>query len=601
MVRVGKSGSRRALALLPLCLLLLAGLLVPLPPGGPVLAQIPSPAAPQTADGAGQLFPQTGFRLGAPASDPFGEYFVARGGVGTFGYPASRPFTLQGVRVQFFQRYVMQELPSGVGLLNILDEEYMPYTDFGTAVIPPVDPQVATGAPPPGTPGYGQAVAAYLESTVPNAWEGQPVGFLDAYLQTGVRSGATDPAQQALLAVEVLGFPTSAPAPDPRDPNFIYQRFQRSVLQYNGANRQTQPLLMADYFKSVITGRELPPELSLQAQGSRYYLQYRPGRPGWVARPADLPDTDMTQAFEPEDGQSGAPGAQPTAPLAPPTAVALATVPPLPTSAAPPTPVFIPPPPTPILEGTPGTVGPGGSALTTTTPTRNPERPVIEGTEPGGAFVGQDIVIRGRNFGDQPGQVLFTGKLATAQVWANDLIVVTVPAGAADGTVRIRRPDGVLSNAVGFAPSTTATPSPTGTTPTPTLSPTPSPTVTPTPTPLRPTLTAVEPDFGPVGSSILIQGSGFVGTTGNFLVGNLTAPVQLWSDSTITVLVPSSADTQAQLTQRIRVIRADGALVDTVPISCFIVSPGTPTASPMTGGPQPTPTPTPTPPAAAGC
>ncbi len=425
------------------------------------------------------------------------------------------------------------------------------------------------------------------------------MGFLDAFLQTGVRSGATDPTQQALVALEVLGFPTSNPAPDPRDPNFIYQRFQRSVLQYNGATRQTQPLLMADYFKSIITGRELPPELSMQAQGSRFFLQYRPGRPGWVARPADLPNTDMTMAFEPEDGQSGTPGAQPTAPLAPPTAVALAPVQPLPTSAAPPTPVFIPPPPTPIGVGTPGTVVADGSSLTTITPTRNPERPHIDGTEPGGAFVGQDIVIRGRNFGDQPGQVLFTGKLATAQVWANDLIVVTVPAGAADGTVRIRRPDGVLSNAVGFAPSTTATPSPTGTTPTPTLSPTPSPTASPTPTPLQPTLTSVEPYFGPVGSSILIQGNGFGATTGNVLVGNLSAPVQLWSDTSIMVLVPSNADVQSQLTQRVRVIRSDGALADTVPISCFIVSPGTPTASPTAGGVPPVPTSTP--PAPTAC
>ena len=384
--------------------------------------------------------------------------------MGTFGYPVSRPFTLQGLRVQFFQRYVMQELPTGVGLLNILDEEYMPYTDFGTAVIPPVDPQVATGAPPPGTPGYGQAVSDYIAATVPNTWEGQPVGFLDAYLQTGVRSGATDPTQQALVAVEVLGFPTSAPAPDPRDPNFIYQRFQRSVLQYNGATRQTQPLLMADYFKSVITGRELPPELSMQAQGSRFFLQYRPGRPGWVARPAEPPGHGHDHGLRaggraerdprgPADGPAGPPYGRPPGPRAAPPDVRRASHAGL-----------YPPPPTPIGGGTPGTVAANGSSLTTTTPTRNPERPHIDGTEPGGAFVGQDIVIRGRNFGDQPGQVLFTGKLAMAQVWANDLIVVTVPAGAADGTVRIRRPDGVLSNAVGFAPSTTATPSPTGTT-----------------------------------------------------------------------------------------------------------------------------------------
>ena len=52
-----------------------------------------------------------------------------------------------------------------------------------------------------------------------------------------------------------------------------------------------------------------------------------------------------------------------------------------------------------------------------------------------------------------------------------------------------------------------------------------------------------------MGSSILIQGSGFGGTTGNVLVGNLSAPVQLWSDTSIIVTVPFNADVQAQLTQ----------------------------------------------------
>jgi hypothetical protein len=43
-------------------------------------------------------------------------------------------------------------------------------------------------------------------------------------------------------------------------------------------------------------------------QGSRFYGQYSPGSPGWVARPADLQNTDMNGAFEPGTG----PVAQPT-------------------------------------------------------------------------------------------------------------------------------------------------------------------------------------------------------------------------------------------------------------------------------------------------
>jgi hypothetical protein len=223
-------------------------------------------------------------------------------------------------------------------------------------------------------------------------------------------------------------------------------------------------------------------------------------------------------------------------------------------------------------------------------PTRNPESPVIQGTEPGSAAVGQDIVIRGRNFGDQAGQILFTGKLATAQVWANDLIVVTVPQGAADGTVRIRRPDGVLSNSVGFSPATTATPSPTGTTPTATLSP------TPTPTPAHPSVTSIEPFAGGVGSSFLIQGAGFGTTTGNVLLGSQSAPIRLWADSSVLVDVPTGADGQGARTVRVRVVRADGAVADAAPGApppCFIVSPATPAA-----GAPPPPTATPQAPAA---
>jgi hypothetical protein len=410
----------------------------------------------------------------------------------------------------------------------------------------------------------------------------------------GALSGAADPAQQTLVAIEVLGFPTSAPAPDPRDRNFVYQRFQRSVLQYNALTGLTQPLLMADYLKSIITGRDLPLVLATQAQRSRLYLQYQPSMPSWVSRPADLPATDLTMTFEPDEPPLG--GGVP-APLPPPGSLP----PPLSGSAVPPQPFsspgspglqptsnLLPVPPTlvpssqagasPAVQGTPPTPA-------TVLPTRNPATPVIERTEPGGAAVGQDIVLRGRNFGDQAGQVLFTGKLATSQVWADDFIVVTVPQGAADGTVRIRRPDGVLSNAVGFSPEMTATP---GTTPSATVSPTPSFTPSPSPTPVRPVVAAVEPYFGGVGSSVLIRGTGFGTTTGNVLLGSQSAPVQLWSDTSVLVNIPTGADTQTQRIMRLRVVRADGAVGE--PPACFIVSPGTPTPGPAPAGTPPAPT-----------
>ncbi|MDQ3700395.1 MAG: hypothetical protein M3442_05680, partial [Chloroflexota bacterium] len=434
---------RRVLAFLPVAALMLAGLLWPLP-----TASSPLPLPPrQGLTGGGRLFSETGFRLG-PAGDPFTEYFAGRGGVATFGYPTSRPFLLLGTRVQFFQRQVMQQLPSGVGLLNILDEGYMPYTDFGPVSIPPVASSFTSSAPTPDSPDYGPAVAAFVSDTVPNVWMGQPVGFLDAFLQPGRSAGETDPVRQALVGLEIYGFPISPAAPDPLNPQFVYQRFQRAVLQYDPSTGLAQPLLMADFLKAVMTGLNLPQELAAQAQGGRLFLQYRPGSAGWIARGTELPDTDLTLAFEREDGAADGPGLVPTSPLARPTSAQFAPGQPLPPVAFPPTPVFNAPVPPLASAATSVSL----QATPTPTSTRILERPVVENTEPGGAQVGQDIIIRGRFFGTEPGQVLFTGKLAIAQVWSENNIVVTVPQGAVDGNVRVRRPDGIISNGVGFSP-----------------------------------------------------------------------------------------------------------------------------------------------------
>ena len=52
-----------------------------------------------------RYFPQTGYWI---ADDTIWDYFVKRGGVRTFGYPASRKFQFRGSQVQFFQRRVIQ-------------------------------------------------------------------------------------------------------------------------------------------------------------------------------------------------------------------------------------------------------------------------------------------------------------------------------------------------------------------------------------------------------------------------------------------------------------------------------------------------------------
>src|SRR5262249_50960372 len=89
-----------------------------------------------------------------------------------------------------------------------------------------------------------------------------------------------------------------APMQDPNNPNFVYQRFQRGIMHYDATTGVTRGILLADYLKSILTGQGLPDDLRQQARGTRLYAQYSPGAPLWLARPADLPGTDLSWAFE---------------------------------------------------------------------------------------------------------------------------------------------------------------------------------------------------------------------------------------------------------------------------------------------------------------
>jgi N-acetylmuramoyl-L-alanine amidase len=84
---------------------------------------------------------------------------------------------------------------------------------------------------------------------------------------------------------------------DATNPNFIYQRFQRGIMHYDKGCSCTQGLLLADYMKALLTGRNLPPDLAEQARGSKLSGQYKPGQPASIARPADLQGSDLSNAF----------------------------------------------------------------------------------------------------------------------------------------------------------------------------------------------------------------------------------------------------------------------------------------------------------------
>jgi hypothetical protein len=169
----------------------------------------------------------------------------------------------------------------------------------------------------------------FVHRVAPDIWNGQPVGFFNLF-NTTVPIAVAFPGQTpnpdlvTLLNLEIWGLPTSAPAADPGNGGFIHQRFQRGIMHYRAEVPVTEGILVGEYLKAVMTYRALPPDLAEDMAGSRYRAQYSPGASGWLARPAELPNTDLNGAFEPGTGAV-------TQPPPPPTATPGATLTPTPT------------------------------------------------------------------------------------------------------------------------------------------------------------------------------------------------------------------------------------------------------------------------------
>lgn len=257
---------------------------------------------------ADHFFPETGFSIDEPA---FFDYFQSRGGVGTFGFPVSNTFRLMGFPVQIFQRQVLQLFPdNSVHSLNLLDPGLMPYTNINGSQFPAVDPLVKDATPVVGSPTYAQDVVTFIQQHAPNQIGGTNVGFFDTFnntvtLQDAFPMGGGNPALLTLLNLEIWGTPTSNPTADPTNANFIYLRFQRGIMHFHGndpaGNPITEGILLADWFKSMMTGVNLPADLAAQAMAdnSPFLLQYDPTMPNWVHNPVTLPDSDLTGAFQP--------------------------------------------------------------------------------------------------------------------------------------------------------------------------------------------------------------------------------------------------------------------------------------------------------------
>ena len=215
-----------------------------------------------------RMFSQTGYRIDR---DSFWDYFQHRGGVTTFGYPVSRDFQFLGCTAQFFQRVVIQQCEGhGPGTLNLLDDGLLPYTKMNGSTFPAPDDAIKAKTPKVSDPGYTGQILGFVGTQAVDTFDGQPVNFRKTFFNTiSPDMGGTDDANMlGLLDLEIWGAPTSAPAYDPNNHDFIYQRFQRGIMHFDKGCGCTQGLLLADYLKALLTGQNLPGDLATQAATS---------------------------------------------------------------------------------------------------------------------------------------------------------------------------------------------------------------------------------------------------------------------------------------------------------------------------------------------
>jgi hypothetical protein len=205
-----------------------------------------------------RTFADSGYTI---SDDAIWSFFDAHGGTATFGEPISREFNFQGTATQLFANAALQVEPDGsVQVLQITDPGLLPYTQLNGLTVPAADPATAYITPSPDQPNYMARLQVFLQATVPDTWNGKPVQFYSTFTQQG--------------GVAVWGLPTSAPAADPNNPNFIYQRFQNGILLYDATAGSTSPLPLGEYLKDLLTKSGVPSDLASEAAASPIYGQY---------------------------------------------------------------------------------------------------------------------------------------------------------------------------------------------------------------------------------------------------------------------------------------------------------------------------------------
>lgn len=226
-------------------------------------------------------------------------YFDRHGGAGLLGAPISNEFLLGGNRVQLFERQGIEVRPDGsVGIVNLMDKLPLVAPDAG----------LVARAPRSTDKDYFARATQFFEEATLNTWRGERVEFNSAYrasLTCKDLVGVQACNDRVLLALEleVWGLPIAQPTADPRNPDLLYQWFERGGLVHSRSSGATGWLRLGLLFKDSLVGAELTPELIERINASqtaaRFYAQYDPLADDGLARPDDLPNTSLADAFAP--------------------------------------------------------------------------------------------------------------------------------------------------------------------------------------------------------------------------------------------------------------------------------------------------------------
>ncbi|MBI4494881.1 MAG: hypothetical protein HY690_19070 [Chloroflexi bacterium] len=240
------------------------------------------------APSAQRFFASTGYVI---EDGRIWSYYWRMGGPESLGDPVSYAFPFLGGTAQLFERAAIFVPAQGAPrLLDLGGPDFLPFRGLDPAVV----------LPPPTLP-----PSSAERQRDPTGWALGLVRTLGSekidlpYFRTVTCSLQPDPrcsiGYLPERALERYGLPLSAATVSPANPERHYQRFERGVLWSDG--RRSGELPLGSLLKALLLGRDLPEGLAKEAQASRFFQQYDPSRPGFVARPKDLPQTSLAEAF----------------------------------------------------------------------------------------------------------------------------------------------------------------------------------------------------------------------------------------------------------------------------------------------------------------